>query len=153
MYFDEPAEGFVEMPYELSVVLVFCGLFNILFFVYPGPLDRRGERCRAFPVLMRLDPTAAAAGFRLAAHDVLGSTNAEALDASARQAKKGRSGWLRASRPRAAAGAAGNGSRRREISMRRSLLFDPAPAEAAPQLAFVAGLAVHDAIIELRARS
>jgi NADH-quinone oxidoreductase subunit N len=38
MYFDEPAEAFFEMPYELRVVLAVCGLFNILFFVYPGPL-------------------------------------------------------------------------------------------------------------------
>jgi NADH-quinone oxidoreductase subunit N len=38
MYFDEPAEGFYDMPYELRVVLAVCGLFNILFFVYPGPL-------------------------------------------------------------------------------------------------------------------
>ncbi len=38
MYFDEPAEGFYAMPYELRVVLTICGLFNILFFLYPGPL-------------------------------------------------------------------------------------------------------------------
>jgi NADH-quinone oxidoreductase subunit N len=38
MYFDEPAERFYDMPYELRVVLAVCGLFNILFFVYPGPL-------------------------------------------------------------------------------------------------------------------
>jgi NADH-quinone oxidoreductase subunit N len=38
MYFDEPAEAFVDMPYELRGVLLICGLFNILFFVYPGPL-------------------------------------------------------------------------------------------------------------------
>ena len=38
MYFDEPAEGFYDMPYELRVVLAVCGLFNILFFLYPGPL-------------------------------------------------------------------------------------------------------------------
>ena len=38
MYFDEAAEGFYNMPYELRVVLAVCGLFNILFFVYPGPL-------------------------------------------------------------------------------------------------------------------
>jgi NADH-quinone oxidoreductase subunit N len=38
MYFDEPAEGFFDMPYELRVVLAVCGLFNILFFLYPGPL-------------------------------------------------------------------------------------------------------------------
>jgi NADH-quinone oxidoreductase subunit N len=38
MYFDEPAEGFYRMPGELRVVLGVCALFNILFFVYPGPL-------------------------------------------------------------------------------------------------------------------
>ena len=38
MYFDEPEKGFAPMPDELKVVLGACGLFNILFFVYPGPL-------------------------------------------------------------------------------------------------------------------
>jgi NADH-quinone oxidoreductase subunit N len=38
MYFDDPVESFVEVPYELRAVLLVCGLFNILFFVYPGPL-------------------------------------------------------------------------------------------------------------------
>ncbi len=38
MYFDEPAEPFYSMPNELKLVLGVCGLFNILFFVYPGPL-------------------------------------------------------------------------------------------------------------------
>jgi NADH-quinone oxidoreductase subunit N len=38
MYFDEAAEGFYAMPIELRLVLTLCGLFNILFFVYPGPL-------------------------------------------------------------------------------------------------------------------
>jgi NADH-quinone oxidoreductase subunit N len=38
MYFDEPAGAFVKMPYELRAVLLVCGLFNVLFFVYPGPL-------------------------------------------------------------------------------------------------------------------
>jgi len=38
MYFDEPAENFYSMPDELKVVLGVCGLFNILFFAYPGPL-------------------------------------------------------------------------------------------------------------------
>jgi len=37
MYFDEAVEGFYAMPIELRVVLAVCGLFNILFFVYPGP--------------------------------------------------------------------------------------------------------------------
>ena len=38
MYFDEPAKPFYNMPNELKLVLAVCGLFNILFFVYPGPL-------------------------------------------------------------------------------------------------------------------
>jgi NADH-quinone oxidoreductase subunit N len=38
MYFDDAAEGFQTMPIELKVVLAVCGLFNILFFLYPGPL-------------------------------------------------------------------------------------------------------------------
>jgi NADH-quinone oxidoreductase subunit N len=38
MYFDDPVEGFYVMPVELKVVLLVCGLFNVLFFLYPGPL-------------------------------------------------------------------------------------------------------------------
>ncbi len=38
MYFDEPAEPFTPMAYELKIVLGIAGLFNLLFFVYPGPL-------------------------------------------------------------------------------------------------------------------
>jgi NADH-quinone oxidoreductase subunit N len=38
MYFDDAAENFNAMPLELKVVLAVCGLFNILFFLYPGPL-------------------------------------------------------------------------------------------------------------------
>jgi NADH-quinone oxidoreductase subunit N len=38
MYFDDAAESFQAMPVELKLVLAVCGLFNILFFLYPGPL-------------------------------------------------------------------------------------------------------------------
>jgi NADH-quinone oxidoreductase subunit N len=38
MYFDEPAKPFEPMPQELGAVLAVTGLFNLLFFVYPGPL-------------------------------------------------------------------------------------------------------------------
>src|SRR5277367_287416 len=38
MYFDDAVEGFYPTPVELKVVLAVCGLFNVLFFVYPGPL-------------------------------------------------------------------------------------------------------------------
>ncbi|HUC48455.1 MAG TPA: biotin--[acetyl-CoA-carboxylase] ligase [Xanthobacteraceae bacterium] len=96
---------------------------------------------------MRLDPTAVAAGFRLEAYDVLGSTNAEAL-ANARGGDEGLL-WVVAREQNA-----GRGRRGREwISAPGNLyatllLSDPAPVESAPQLAFVAGLAVYDAILE-----
>src|SRR6201997_4178141 len=38
MYFDEPVEAFEPMPHELRAVLAVTGLFNLLFFIYPGPL-------------------------------------------------------------------------------------------------------------------
>jgi NADH-quinone oxidoreductase subunit N len=38
MYFDDAVERFYPTPVELKVVLAVCGLFNVLFFLYPGPL-------------------------------------------------------------------------------------------------------------------
>ncbi len=38
MYFDEPAPSLDPMAGELRAVLGVCGLFVLLFFVYPGPL-------------------------------------------------------------------------------------------------------------------
>jgi NADH-quinone oxidoreductase subunit N len=38
MYFDEPIGKLDPVRVELSAVLAVTGLFNILFFVYPGPL-------------------------------------------------------------------------------------------------------------------
>jgi NADH-quinone oxidoreductase subunit N len=38
IYFEEPAKPFEPMPIELKAVLAVTGLFNLLFFVYPGPL-------------------------------------------------------------------------------------------------------------------
>src|SRR5450432_3397028 len=38
MYFDEPLEALDPMRVELRTVLAVAGLFNIFFFVYPGPL-------------------------------------------------------------------------------------------------------------------
>ena len=38
MYFDEPLGELDPMRIELRVVLAVAGLFDILFFVYPGPL-------------------------------------------------------------------------------------------------------------------
>jgi NADH-quinone oxidoreductase subunit N len=38
MYFDEPLAAVDPMRMEFRTVLAVAGLFNILFFVYPGPL-------------------------------------------------------------------------------------------------------------------
>jgi NADH-quinone oxidoreductase subunit N len=38
MYFDEPTGALDPMRVELRTVLAVTGLFNVLFFVYPGPL-------------------------------------------------------------------------------------------------------------------
>ncbi len=38
MYFDEPAGAVDPMRIELRTVLAIAGIFNLLFFVYPGPL-------------------------------------------------------------------------------------------------------------------
>ena len=36
--FRRARQGFEPMPHELKAVLAVTGLFNLLFFVYPGPL-------------------------------------------------------------------------------------------------------------------
>ena len=38
MYFDEPVGRLDPVRVELRTVLVATGLFNVLFFFYPGPL-------------------------------------------------------------------------------------------------------------------
>src|SRR5215475_13846690 len=99
---------------------------------------------------MKLEPRATAAGVRLIAHEVLGSTNAEAL----RLARQGERGplWIAAERQTAGRGRRG----RAWISPRGNLyasllLTEPATAEHWPQLSFVASLAMHDAVVEVAA--
>jgi BirA family biotin operon repressor/biotin-[acetyl-CoA-carboxylase] ligase len=99
---------------------------------------------------MKLEPRATAAGVRLVAHDVLGSTNAEALNLAA-QGERGPL-WVMAARQTAGRGRRG----RAWISMPGNLhatllLTDPSPAEHWPELSFVAALAVHDAVMDLAA--
>ena len=85
---------------------------------------------------------------RLVAHELLTSTNTEAL-AVARSGERGPL-WVTAERQ-----SAGRGRRGRTWVSERGNLFasllltDPAPAEHWPELAFVAALAVHDAVAEL----
>jgi BirA family transcriptional regulator, biotin operon repressor / biotin---[acetyl-CoA-carboxylase] ligase len=95
---------------------------------------------------MQLDPAAAAAGLRLFAHETLGSTNAEALAL----ARRGEAGiWITAERQTAGRGRRGNAWESAPGNLYATLLLaDPAPPEHAPQLSFVAALAVHDAIAQ-----
>jgi BirA family biotin operon repressor/biotin-[acetyl-CoA-carboxylase] ligase len=94
---------------------------------------------------MRLDP--AAVGFRLSAHDTLPSTNTEALAL----ARRGETGplWVTARQQSAGRGRRGNAWVSTPGNLYASLLLsDPAMPENAPELSFVAALAVHDAIVD-----
>jgi len=94
---------------------------------------------------MELAPGAAAAGVGLIAHDTVGSTNALAL-AHARAGERGPL-WLTAHVQTAGRGRRGRTWVSELGNLYASLMLtDPAPAGRAAQLAFVAALAVADAI-------
>jgi BirA family transcriptional regulator, biotin operon repressor / biotin---[acetyl-CoA-carboxylase] ligase len=97
---------------------------------------------------MKLDPRASAAGARLVAHDVLGSTSAEAQ----RLAREGERGplWVAAGRQTAGRGRRGRSWISEPGNLYASLLLTgPSPVEHWPELSFVAALAIHDAIVEV----
>lgn len=87
-------------------------------------------------------------GFRREAHEALPSTNAEAL-ARARAGEPGRL-WVTARLQTAGRGRRGRTWTTREGNLAASLLMiDPAPATVAPAISFVAGIALHQAVIDL----
>jgi BirA family biotin operon repressor/biotin-[acetyl-CoA-carboxylase] ligase len=95
---------------------------------------------------MRLDPEAAA-GFRLIAHETLASTNAQALALARKEPNETRPLWVTAREQTAGRGRRGNQWVSPPGNLYATLLLkDPAPARYAPQISFVAALAVHDAI-------
>jgi BirA family biotin operon repressor/biotin-[acetyl-CoA-carboxylase] ligase len=101
--------------------------------------------------MMMLDPRATAVGVRLVAHEVLGSTNAEALSL-ARQGERGPL-WIIAERQTAGRGRRGRVWVSEPGNLFASLLLTaPAAPEHWPQLSLVAALAVHDAVAEVAAR-
>ncbi len=98
---------------------------------------------------MRLDPEAGRLGFRVATHDVLPSTNVEALRHAVEHADDARPLWIVAREQTQGRGRRGN----TWVSPRGNLyatllLHDPALPPHAPQLSFVAALAVLDAIAD-----
>src|SRR6266852_4585366 len=124
MYFDEPLGQLDPMRMELRTVLAVAGLFNIFFFVYPGPLVSMAT---------------------LAAFDSIGSTNAEAI-ARARGGEPGPMWFVTSEQT------AGRGRRHRPwIAPRGNLassileVIDVSPAVAAT-LGFAAGLALEAAL-------
>jgi BirA family transcriptional regulator, biotin operon repressor / biotin---[acetyl-CoA-carboxylase] ligase len=99
---------------------------------------------------MRLDPRASAAGVRLVAHAMVGSTNTEALSL-ANQGERGPV-WVTAERQTAGRGRRGRKWISQPGNLYASLLLtEPAPAEHWPQLSFVAALAIHDAVVTIAA--
>jgi BirA family biotin operon repressor/biotin-[acetyl-CoA-carboxylase] ligase len=97
---------------------------------------------------MQLDPAAAAAGFGLLAHATLASTNAEALEYGEKHRGADRV-WIAAETQTAGRGRRGRVWVSPPGNLYATLLLhDPAPPQRAPELSFVAGLAVHDAILD-----
>jgi BirA family biotin operon repressor/biotin-[acetyl-CoA-carboxylase] ligase len=96
------------------------------------------------------EPRATVAGARRVAHEVLGSTNAEAL-ALARQGEHGPL-WVTAERQNAGRGRRGRTWISPPGNLYATLLLTaPGPPEHWPQLSFVAALAVRDAVVEVAA--
>jgi BirA family biotin operon repressor/biotin-[acetyl-CoA-carboxylase] ligase len=96
---------------------------------------------------MRLSSAAVAAGYRLATHDKLASTNAEALMRA--RADERNPLWIVAAEQTAGRGRRGNQWVSPPGNLYATLLLtDPAAAECAPELSFVTALALHDAIVE-----
>jgi BirA family biotin operon repressor/biotin-[acetyl-CoA-carboxylase] ligase len=89
-----------------------------------------------------------AAGIPVSRFDTIGSTNAEAL-ARARAGERGPH-WILARRQEAGRGRRGRHWVSETGNLYATLLLaDPSPPDRAPELSFVAALAVHDAVAEI----
>ena len=97
---------------------------------------------------MRLPAAQASIGYRLEAFDALGSTNDEAM-ARARAGDPGKL-WITAARQSAGRGRLGRNWSSPEGNFYGSLLLvNPAPPDRAPELGFVAGVALIEALKEI----
>ncbi|MBO0756971.1 MAG: biotin--[acetyl-CoA-carboxylase] ligase [Bradyrhizobiaceae bacterium] len=97
---------------------------------------------------MNLDEAAVAAGVGLITCDEIDSTNADAL----RRARRGEQGplWVTARVQSAGRGRRGRAWTSGPGNLHATLLLtDPSPPALAPQLSFVAALALHDAIVQI----
>lgn len=97
---------------------------------------------------MRLDPAAELAGYRLAAHEQLDSTNAQALRLAFDRSGETGPLWITARRQTAGRGRRGRSWVSPAGNLHATLLLEnPAAPRDCPQLSFVAALAAHDAIV------
>ena len=96
---------------------------------------------------MRIDPTVAAAGFHLISYDSVGSTNTEVCNRA--RAGERKPLWIVAQQQTAGRGRRGNVWISEPGNLYASLLVPEVPKGRAGELAFVAGLAVYDALAEL----
>jgi BirA family transcriptional regulator, biotin operon repressor / biotin---[acetyl-CoA-carboxylase] ligase len=96
---------------------------------------------------MQLDPIVAAAGVTLIAHDTIGSTSTEACSLARAGARN--PGWITAKQQTAGRGRRGNVWISEPGNLYASLLLPDVPPGRAGELAFVAALAVYDAVGEL----
>ena len=151
MYFDEPAGEIDPMRIELRTVLAVAGLFNIFFFVYPGPLVSVATAAAKSLFLewhlRARSPRPYRRATGLAAFDQIGSTNAEAM-ARARDGERGPMWFVTTEQT------AGRGRRQRAwIAPRGNLassvleVMDVSPAVAAT-LGFAAGLGARERAAE-----
>jgi BirA family biotin operon repressor/biotin-[acetyl-CoA-carboxylase] ligase len=98
--------------------------------------------------MMQLDPRASAAGVRLVSHELLASTNTEALTL-ARAGERGPL-WVTAGRQSAGRGRRGRTWTSEAGNLYASLLLtEPASPEHWPELSVVMALAIHDTIADL----
>jgi BirA family transcriptional regulator, biotin operon repressor / biotin---[acetyl-CoA-carboxylase] ligase len=98
---------------------------------------------------MRLDPEAEGLGFRLATHDVLPSTNEAALRHAFEHQDETQPLWIVAREQTAGRGRRGNSWVSPRGNLYATLLLkDSAPPLHAPELSFVAALAVLDALAD-----
>ena len=150
MWFDEPVGGFLPMSGELRVVLGVSGAFMLFYVLVGGPVGNVAQAAAKSllltPCAFELAPSAIAEGYRLEAHDSVGSTNALALDHAQVRRSRQAVGRLEppGKRPRPARPPLGDAAR--QSGGNAALVVGSFELRLAATLGFVAGLSLSDAL-------
>ena len=157
MYFDEPAKAFDPQGAATRVILALSTALADLLRARAGAADQRGDGRRQVAVLNAPDRDAEPAdlafdGWRIERHARLGSTSDEARRARARRAIPDISGFGPTNRRRAAAVTGASGDLPPGNLHASALILDPCETEIAPQIGFVAGVALLRAVRRSRRR-